>query len=218
MPHHNCTASLSSSDASQWVGLGGVSGPHNPSTPLVQDGVESHCVLDHQINQPFWGVVPADAAGNPLSGGTANAGDQMIASIEYLGGGKYFLYLGDDTQNWSWSTKVSTGSDSVPTTADWIVEAGTIDIPLFGQIAALADFGSVTFQAVSYTAQITGCVPQCGVLLGAPGHDRTVPVRGRHRPTAADYGLGGVPDRSVHGHLQPFTNKTGEAEAARCLG
>ncbi len=150
--------------------------------------MESHCVLGHQINQPFWEVIPADTASNPLAGRTVNAGDQMTASIEYLGGGKYFLYLGDSSQNWSWSKNLSTEANSLPTTADWIVEAGTIDIPLFGQIAALADFGSVTFQAVSYTTHITGCVLQCGVLLGAPGHDRTVPyevVIGRWRLTPA---------------------------------
>ena len=186
VPHANCAASPSSSGASQWVGLGGVSGPHTPSAPLVQDGVESHCVLGRQINQPFWKIVPADTASNLLSGRTVNAGDQMVASIEYLGG-KYYLSLGDYTQKWFWSTHLSTGSDSLPTTADWIVQAGTIDIPRFGQIVALADFGKVTFQAVSYTSHITGCVLQCGVLLGSPGHDRTVPyevVIGRRQATS----------------------------------
>jgi hypothetical protein len=119
--------------AGQWVGLGGV------GTPVVQAGVVSTCQHGLQVNAPVWEVTPPQISVQPILH-LVFAGDQMIASVQYLGNGNYRLSLGDNTRGWLWSRTVS-GPKSVPNTADWAVEAGG---------APLADFNSVTFTDCSY--------------------------------------------------------------------
>jgi hypothetical protein len=177
VPHNNCWRSGYNSDATQWVGLGGIADNSHPdATPLVQTGVESHCLLGAQINVAFWEVVntPQDTA-NLQSPFTypIRAGDQMSASVDYLGAGHYHLDLSNLTRNWHLPVDYNDSAVSlqVPTTAEWIVEAGVIPANPFTKqtTVALADFGQVTFQAASYASQNTGCVLQCGILLGTPG-------------------------------------------------
>jgi hypothetical protein len=84
-----------------------------------------------------------------------NAGDQIYASVDYLGGGNYFMALADTTQGWHWSMPLSIRSHEVPTTAEWVVEAGTY---------TLANFGHVTFTDASYSTATTQ-----GILLGGNG-------------------------------------------------
>jgi hypothetical protein len=153
VPYNKCGDTIFDvPDASQWVGLAGL------GSPVIQLGVESHCLVGLQINLPFWEIYPPNS-GNQFFR-KINAGDLMIASEEYLGSGRYSLSLGDISTDWSWSKTIS-GPNSVPTTADWIVEAGAQP---FGGETALANFGSVTFTDCSYsTATVHGAFLDSGI-------------------------------------------------------
>jgi hypothetical protein len=144
VPHNNCgpiSIHQNLSDAGQWVGLGGV------GTPVIQVGVTSTCQYGLQLNAAVWEVTPPDVSVNPIIH-LVFPGNQMSASVEYLGGGKYFLSLRDLTRGWNWSMTVS-GPDYVPDTADWAVEAGGVP---------LADFGSVMFTDCTYATGHQGAV------------------------------------------------------------
>jgi Peptidase A4 family len=150
------------SDASQWVGLGGVGSKQVPGTPLVQLGVASYCVLGKQLNLAVWQVMPPDTTAHKLSPFSypVHAGDEIFASVYFRGNGNYAMTMVDNNTGWTFRMNYSTGVGVVPTTADWIVEAGT---------GHLADFGSVTFSGASYSTATTH-----GILLDGIG---SVPPR-----------------------------------------
>jgi Peptidase A4 family len=162
VPNLDCSTSASPfplSGAAQWVGLGGVKEGKLASTPLVQVGVQSLCRLASQVVFPVWEVRPPDGVEQHLSGYKVAAGDHMFAGVDYQGGNRYYVVEEDITRKWTWSMRVTTNSGKVPTTAEWIVEAGTTD-PL-----DLADFGSVTFTADSYATGNANGIH----TLGGPG-------------------------------------------------
>jgi hypothetical protein len=166
--------------ASEWVGLGGVSGGPSGSeydinaTPLLQDGISSECRLGIQTNQAFWEVVPGNMAQDFHK--TVKAGDQIYASVAYLGGGKYAMSLADVNKAHGWRVhKYYTSSDTREgTTAEWIIEPGQAPAVHFPGIPdpwlnpfpnlALADFGNETFYDSSYSTDA-----QHGIFLGGTG-------------------------------------------------
>jgi hypothetical protein len=168
VPANNCNPLISPfpfSVASQWVGLGGIGDSTHPETPLVQAGVVSACISGLQVNLLVWEVLPPDTSAHYVLGYLVNAGDRMSASVNYLGGDMYSMSVTDKTQGWSWSQPVSTGSNQVPTTADWIVESNAKNL------ADTADFGRVTFAQASYSTATTH-----HVLLGSPDSVHTAPL------------------------------------------
>src|ERR1700733_11244156 len=56
VPTLDCLHSFVVSGATQWIGLGGISGKHppTPGTPLVQTGILTGCVAGRQVNRAFW--------------------------------------------------------------------------------------------------------------------------------------------------------------------
>jgi hypothetical protein len=155
--------------AAQWTGLGGVSGgKHRPSTPLVQIGIISGCAFGIQTEEPFWEVVPSLAAQQLPAADKVDPGDEILASVYYLGDGNYHMAMADtSTSGWTFSMPYSTRVNEVPTTAEWIVESGEAG-PV---ILPLANFGSVAVIGASYS---TAAVK--GIFLGGPGSVTGVPV------------------------------------------
>lgn len=68
VPTLDCLTSAPISGATQWVGLGGVTIGKQVSTPLVQIGIVSYCVLGKQLNLPFWEVFQATTPSCTLTG------------------------------------------------------------------------------------------------------------------------------------------------------
>jgi hypothetical protein len=165
IPTLNCAASAPISGASQWIGLGGVTIGKQVSTPLVQVGIVSGCVAGLQINVPFWQVVPGNNA--QLLAHLPRPGDEIVAEVDYLGNGKYFVGIKDSTAGWIDGGQVPFKvSGKVPTTAEWIVEPGDLVHGKKNTTASLADFGSVTFAGASYS---TAAATSQGVTLGGTG-------------------------------------------------
>jgi hypothetical protein len=142
VPHNKCgplSLHKNFTSAGQWVGLAGL------GNPVIQVGVVSSCQHGLQVNAAVWEVTPPQQ-NVQLIFHLVFAGNQMAASVEYRGNGQYLLSLDDKTRGWTWSETVS-GPDTVPNTADWIVEAGS---------PPLADFGSVTFTGCFYASSEHG--------------------------------------------------------------
>ena len=158
--------------ASEWVGLGGVNGGPTGSeydinaTPLLQDGIKSLCRLGIQTNEAFWQAVPGKNTAQDFHK-TVEAGDQIYASVAYLGGGKYVMSLVDVNKAHGWRVhKYYTTSDTREgSTAEWIIEPGQpfLQLPGFPNLT-LADFGKVTFFDSSYSTDA-----QHGIFLGGTG-------------------------------------------------
>jgi Peptidase A4 family len=165
VPTVNCQASPYPiySGASEWVGLGGISGKSKSQTgsTLVQDGVSTVCLA----GQPLYGAVaevhppenyPTYLCKFPGAMGSnckypVKPGDQVLAAVTYSHGGNYTLAMKDITKGWNWSYPLTIPSQEVPTTAEWVVEAGTS----VGQTSTLANFGHVSFIGASYSTAKT---------------------------------------------------------------
>jgi hypothetical protein len=168
IPALDCAASAKISGASQWIGLGGVTIGKQVSTPLVQVGIISGCVAGLQVNVPFWQVVPGNNA--QLLAHLPSSGDEIVATVDYLGKGKYLVGIKDSTANWIDGGKVPfTVSGKVPTSAEWIVEPGDLIQGKKSTTASLADFGQVTFKGASYSTTTSN-----GVTLG--GRSSVTPI------------------------------------------
>jgi hypothetical protein len=183
VPKVNCEASPSPgySGAAEWVGLGGITFPHEPGSTLVQDGVSTVCFL----GAPLYGAVveihpPENSPtylckvpGVPgiLCKYTVQPGDQIFASVNYMGGDNYSLAMADTTQGWHWSLSLAIPDNEVPTTAEWVVEAGTTVGQQHHQVPALANFGSATFNLASYSTAATQ-----GIFLGANNSVTPLPL------------------------------------------
>ena len=97
-----------------------------------------------------------------ITGMTIEPGDSITASVQYITSGTYagdfYLSIVDNSRaNDSFSTYESSSQTQSPlaqrTSAEWIVEAPSVG----GSIAAIANFGSVTFTNASATINgVTG--------------------------------------------------------------
>jgi len=138
--------------ASPWVGLGGDTAN---ASPLVQDGILSHCLpLGFQHSWAVWEVIPArkGATSHPhlVYSRSASPGDVIYASVIYKGGDTFYLAVTDTNakHGWHWHMTLTESTEhGAPTSAEWIVEAGGVP---------LADFRHVTFTGSSYAPAAAG--------------------------------------------------------------
>jgi hypothetical protein len=131
------------SDASQWIGLGGV------NEPLVQIGISSRCPLSGiPTHHAVYQIVPMHSAAQniPLAFQPVSTGDSIEAEIKYLGGDQYSLRIRDNSWSWEFSANMTQPDLKVaPKTAEWIVEAG-------GNVS-LANYGMVHFENLFFNDQ-----------------------------------------------------------------
>jgi hypothetical protein len=180
VPRLNCLRTypfpyvLGPAGAHQWVGLGGVSGGKDyniEATPLVQTGIISECKGGFQSNEGFWEVVPGNLA-QPFNK-KVEPGDQVVASVSYLGGGKYEMNMADlsKTHGWTAHAKYTVADTREGTTAEWIIEPGQPKYQYPGfPYYPLADFGKVTFSDASYSTDAHN-----GIILG--GTNSVTPIK-----------------------------------------
>lgn len=147
--------------AAAWVGLGGISvtSPRLNGSTLVQVGTEAVCQYGiYPDYGAVWEVIPPGSHLNfaiwvcggiglaplpgPLCKYPVKPGDYIIASVNYLKNGNYSMAMLDTTQGWTWTKAISVKDHEVPTTAEWVVEAGAF---------VLANFNPVTFTASAYS-------------------------------------------------------------------
>jgi hypothetical protein len=155
----------SNSGESMWVGIGGAGGA---TGDLLQTGVRSNCILGSQdVNPGWWAEFPAYRE-TDFDSRFVSASDSIRATVSRNSDGSWTTRLDDLSTGVSgvMSTGGSYGtiSDSSPTvwldkegsaahvsysggyTAEWILEdfyQGN------GELATLADFGSVAFTALT---------------------------------------------------------------------
>jgi Peptidase A4 family len=134
-----------------WIGIDG-----NSSSTVEQTGTEVDCAGKTAEYYAWYEMYPG-ASENYSS--TVKAGDHFTATVTWLGGDKFSLYIHDSTQGWSHTTDASLTSTPARSSAEVIVEAPCCTNS--GGILPLTDFGSVTF---------TGATAN-GEPIGTPGLD-----------------------------------------------
>jgi Peptidase A4 family len=139
VPATSCSAH-ENSEASAWVGLGGL---NVPGEPLEQIGTDTSCNNGTAQYYAWWEMVPSSGQSCPffptpepsgsrtppgcgqLISSAVLPGDHVTAGVNYAGGGRYLMVLSDLTQGWS-QTEDETGPGDSATNARnaalWIVE------------------------------------------------------------------------------------------------
>jgi len=142
------TASCSSGDlyASFWVGIDGYQ-----SGSVEQDGTDSDCSLGHPTYYAWYEMYPAASVELP-SGHPVSPGDTMSGSVSFDGSSTWTLTISDLSAGWNYPKTFSeTGLSQA--SAEWVAERPEVN----GNIASLADFGSVTFSGAIATGDgVTG--------------------------------------------------------------
>jgi hypothetical protein len=142
------TGTCSSGDqyASFWIGIDGYS-----SSTVEQTGTELDCVGKAAEYYAWYEMYPGLSE---TYSNTVKAGDHFTATVTWLGGDKFSLYIDDRTQGWSHTTDASLTSTPARTSAEVIVEAPCCTDS--GGILPLADFGSVTFTGATANGEPIG--------------------------------------------------------------
>jgi hypothetical protein len=118
-----------------WIGIDGYS-----SSTVEQTGTAVDCVGKTAEYYAWYELYPGPSE---YYSNTVKAGDHFTATVTWLGGDKFSLYIDDSTQGWSHTTDASLGSTPARTSAEVIVEAPCCTDS--GGILPLTDFGSITF-------------------------------------------------------------------------
>ena len=129
------TCSRGDQYAAFWVGLDGYS-----SSTVEQTGSEVDCVGRTAQYYAWYEMYPGPSENYS---NTVRAGDHFNATVKYLGGENFSLYIADTTQGWSHTTDASLGQTPSRSSAEVIVEAPCCTFS--GGILPLTDFGTMSF-------------------------------------------------------------------------
>jgi hypothetical protein len=121
--------------AAFWVGLDGYS-----SSTVEQTGSEVDCVGRTAQYYAWYEMYPGPSENYS---NTVKAGDHFTATVTYLSGENFSLYIADTTQGWSHTTDASLTSTPARSSAEVIVEAPCCTAG--GGILPLTDFGTMSF-------------------------------------------------------------------------
>jgi hypothetical protein len=129
------TCSRGSQYAAFWVGLDGYS-----STTVEQTGSEVDCVGRTAQYYAWYEMYPGPSENYS---NTVQAGDHFNATVTYLGGENFSLYIADTTEGWSHTTDATLGQTPSLSSAEVNVEAPCCTRS--GGILPQTDFGSMSF-------------------------------------------------------------------------
>ena len=129
------TCSGSAKYSSFWVGLDGYN-----SNSVEQTGSEVDCSGSRAVYYAWYEMYPGPSENYS---NTVRAGDHFTATVTYLSGEKFSLYIADTTRGWSHTTDASLGQTPSLSSAEAIVEAPCCTAS--GGILPLTDFGTMSF-------------------------------------------------------------------------
>jgi hypothetical protein len=129
------TCSRGDQYAAFWVGIDGYS-----SDTVEQTGSEVDCVGRTAQYYAWYEMYPGPSENYP---NTVEPGDQFTATVTFLGGEEFSLYIADTTQGWSQTTDASLGQTPDLSSAEVIAEAPCCTAS--GGILPLTDFGTMSF-------------------------------------------------------------------------
>jgi hypothetical protein len=135
-----------------WIGLDGESGPSRAT--LEQIGTNADCRNGRARMFAWFEILPHDRFEQELRL-DVRAGDRIAASIAVVGR-SYQMVIENLTSGLEADTRQrSPGARRL--TAEWVVEAPTIDCPADCQVAPLASFGTISFSSArAILAGVTG--------------------------------------------------------------
>jgi hypothetical protein len=140
------TCSSGDTYAAFWIGIDGYS-----SSTVEQTGTGVDCVGRTAEYYAWYEMYPGPSENYS---NTVKAGDHFTATVTWLGGDKFSLYIDDSTEGWSHTTDASLGSTPSRTSAEVIVEAPCCTGS--GGVLPLADFHSVTFTGATANGEPIG--------------------------------------------------------------
>jgi hypothetical protein len=129
------TCSRGDQYAAFWVGLDGYS-----STTVEQTGSEVDCVGRTAQYYAWYEMYPGPSENYS---NTVRAGDHFTATVTYLSGESFSLYIADTTEGWSHTTDATLGQTPSLSSGEAIVEAPCCTAG--GGILPLTDFGTMSF-------------------------------------------------------------------------
>jgi hypothetical protein len=132
--------------AAFWVGIDGYS-----SASVEQTGTQIDCIGKTAEYSAWYEMYPGPAEDYS---NTLKPGDALTATVTWLGGDKFSLYIDDSTEGWSHTTDATLSSTPARTSAEVIVEAPCCSNS--GGILPLADFHSVTFTGATANGEPIG--------------------------------------------------------------
>src|ERR1700683_703313 len=121
--------------AAFWVGIDGYT-----SSTVEQTGSEVDCVGRTAEYYAWYEMYPGPSENYS---NTVRAGDHFNATVTWLSGDKFSLYIADTTQGWSHTTDASLTSTPARSSAEVIVEAPCCTNS--GGSLPLTDFGTMSF-------------------------------------------------------------------------
>jgi hypothetical protein len=132
--------------AAFWIGMDGYS-----SASAEQIGTEVDCLGKTAEYYAWYELYPGPSENYS---NTVKAGDHFTATVTWLGGEDFSLYIDDSTQGWSHTTDASLGATPARSSAEVIVEDPCCTTG--GGILPLTDFGSVTFTGATANGEPIG--------------------------------------------------------------
>jgi Peptidase A4 family len=140
------TCSRGDQYAAFWVGLDGYS-----SSTVEQTGSEVDCIGRTAEYYAWYEMYPGPSANYA---NTVKAGDHFTATVTYLSGEKFSLYIADTTEGWSHATGASLGQKPSLSSAEVIVEAPCCTAT--GGVVPLTDFGTMSFSGSTANGSAIG--------------------------------------------------------------
>jgi Peptidase A4 family len=132
--------------AAFWVGLDGYS-----STTVEQTGSEVDCIGRTAHYYTWYEMYPGPSENYS---NTVKAGDHFAATVTYLGGEQFSLYIADTTEGWSHTTDASLSQTPSLSSAEAIVEAPCCTSS--GDVLPLTDFGTMSFSGSTANGSAIG--------------------------------------------------------------
>ena len=146
--------------AAFWVGIDGLN-----SGTVEQTGSEVDCSGRTAQYVAWFEMFPGPSENYS---NTVRAGDHFNATVTFLGGENFSLFIADTTQGWSHTTNASLGSTPALSSAEAIAEAPCCTAS--GGILPLTNFGTMSFSGTTANgAAIGNASPEEIVMVDSQG-------------------------------------------------